>query len=302
ALQDFIISVGSELVGEKAGELVAKYGPEAFETGLKKLGLSNPCSNSFSAETLILTKAGLRPIFELIVGDIVYTYNEETGESGWYPVTATMAHLDPVIVHLTIDGELVVTTPEHPFYELEIGPWLAVGQYQRGWTNAGELKVGDLIWQADGSTGAVESVEVVALEQWMYNLTVADAHTFFVGHGQWLVHNCGGNIIGEWTLRRDTAQDSAIGEVVSHIRGSTPMPTWVTRSHHFGRRRDIVRDNSTLNLPDGPTFRLYDVSGSPAQMPGGRGPRRLAVGMMDQYTILMNITTDGLYIKLLNEV
>ncbi|MCB0107996.1 MAG: hypothetical protein KDE53_18870, partial [Caldilineaceae bacterium] len=23
----------------------------------------------------------------------------------------------------------------------------------------------------------------------MYNLTVAEAHTFFVGDGQWLVHN-----------------------------------------------------------------------------------------------------------------
>jgi hypothetical protein len=27
----------------------------------------------------------------------------------------------------------------------------------------------------------------------MYNLTVAQAHTFFVGDGQWLVHNCGGS-------------------------------------------------------------------------------------------------------------
>jgi hypothetical protein len=25
----------------------------------------------------------------------------------------------------------------------------------------------------------------------MYNLTVDEAHTFFVGDGQWLVHNCG---------------------------------------------------------------------------------------------------------------
>ena len=37
----------------------------------------------------------------------------------------------------------------------------------------------------------VESVEVVAVEQRMYNLTVDTAHTFFVGHGAWLVHNCG---------------------------------------------------------------------------------------------------------------
>ncbi len=27
---------------------------------------------------------------------------------------------------------------------------------------------------------------------WVYNLTVDEAHTYFVGDGQWLVHNCGG--------------------------------------------------------------------------------------------------------------
>ena len=47
-----------------------------------------------------------------------------------------------------------------------------------------------VIWRADGSTGEVESVEVAAVQQRMYNLTVDVAHTFFVGDGQWLVHNC----------------------------------------------------------------------------------------------------------------
>ncbi|MEZ4736343.1 MAG: hypothetical protein R3E79_55360 [Caldilineaceae bacterium] len=37
----------------------------------------------------------------------------------------------------------------------------------------------------------VQAVEVVKQPQQMYNLTVAEAHTFFVGDGQWLVHNGG---------------------------------------------------------------------------------------------------------------
>jgi len=37
----------------------------------------------------------------------------------------------------------------------------------------------------------VQAVEVAPVQQRMYNLTVAEAHTFFVGDGQWLVHNCG---------------------------------------------------------------------------------------------------------------
>lgn len=36
----------------------------------------------------------------------------------------------------------------------------------------------------------VQAVEVAPVQQRMYNLTVAEAHTFFVGEQQWLVHNC----------------------------------------------------------------------------------------------------------------
>jgi len=37
--------------------------------------------------------------------------------------------------------------------------------------------------------GEVQSVEVIYQTQWMYNITVDTAHTYFVGDGQWLVHN-----------------------------------------------------------------------------------------------------------------
>ena len=43
-------------------------------------------------------------------------------------------------------------------------PWLTMGQMARRWVDAGELAVGDLIWQADGTTGVVESVQVVAID------------------------------------------------------------------------------------------------------------------------------------------
>lgn len=145
--------------------------------------------NSFSYNTLVATAAGFAPIGELRVGDQVLAYNEATGKAGPYPVTATMVHLDPEIVMLTIDGDLIETTPEHPFYVMARAPWLAEGQTVGHWTNAEDLDVGDDVRRIDGSAGAVESVEVVFADQWMYNLTVDVAHTFFVGHGGWLVHN-----------------------------------------------------------------------------------------------------------------
>lgn len=81
------------------------------------------------------------------------------------------------------------TTAEHPFYELESAPWLAVGQTEGRWTDAIELQAGDWVWKADGTSGVVQAVAVVQIPQRMYNLTVDVAHTFFVGQQQWLVHN-----------------------------------------------------------------------------------------------------------------
>jgi hypothetical protein len=59
----------------------------------------------------------------------------------------------------------------------------------RAWEGAGELEVGDHIWSISGEWSRVEAVSVSHDPQLMYNLTVDDAHTFFVGEQAWLVHN-----------------------------------------------------------------------------------------------------------------
>ena len=57
------------------------------------------------------------------------------------------------------------------------------------WVGAGHLKVGDEV-KTLGGTGLVRKAVTLEKPQVMYNLTVDKAHTFFVGDGQWLVHNC----------------------------------------------------------------------------------------------------------------
>lgn len=105
-------------------------------------------------------------------------YDEATGTKGYYTVTAVWAHADATIVHLTIDGERIETTPEHPF-----------SVEGKGWVPAGDLQVGDRVRQADGEHGVVEAIAFEQRPQVMYNLTADHAHTFFVGDQQWLVHN-----------------------------------------------------------------------------------------------------------------
>lgn len=133
---------------------------------------------SFSADTPVSTEEGFIPIAELTVGDEVLAYNEATGEIDYYPIVATWAHEDPVIVYLKVDGELIETTPEHPFYTSD-GEWVP----------SGDLEIGDEIRQADWDKGIVEDIYFITQTQTMYNFTVATAHTYFVGDGQWLVHN-----------------------------------------------------------------------------------------------------------------
>jgi hypothetical protein len=133
---------------------------------------------SFDEATPVSTEDGLVPIDEVELGDKVLAYDETTGETNYFSVIGTWVHTDTTLIDLTIDGESIRTTPEHPFYTTA-----------REWVAAKELRVGDEILKADGDHGVVETVTVVDQPQPMYNLTVDTAHTFFVGEGQWLVHN-----------------------------------------------------------------------------------------------------------------
>jgi hypothetical protein len=161
--------------------------------------------NSFSADTLVATAEGDVPIAQIAVGDRVLAYDELTGTVGYYPVTAVWSHLDPVIAVLTIDDDVIETTPEHPFLTLD-----------RGWVAAGQLRRGERVREADGETGVVAAVTAVQAPQRMYNLTVAEVHTYTVGDEQWVVHNarnkCGGDapMFTRWGYRGQPAWQRAV--------------------------------------------------------------------------------------------
>ena len=140
-----------------------------------------PCS--FSGDTLVSAQTGSVPISEIRPGDLVLAYNESVGATGYYTVTAVFAHMDSAIVTIAVGSDVLITTPEHPFY---------VGGE---WVPAGELEVDAPVAKAFGAPGAVRQAETTYQAQVMYNLTVAEAHTYFVGSGEWLVHNACGRIL-----------------------------------------------------------------------------------------------------------
>ncbi len=80
---------------------------------------------------------------------------------------------------VTKTSEVMHTNQKHPFFTMEHG-FLPVGQ----------IKLGMHLLRADGRIGVVTGWKVVPGTKTMYNLEVAQDHTFTVGTGQWVVHNC----------------------------------------------------------------------------------------------------------------
>jgi hypothetical protein len=88
--------------------------------------------------------------------------------------------VDEVTGTVAINGERVVTTPQHPFLTVE-----------RGWVEAEDLVSGDHVPSATGDAGVIGSISWDGGPATMYDLTVGTVHTFAVGRGGWVVHNVG---------------------------------------------------------------------------------------------------------------
>jgi RHS repeat-associated protein len=104
---------------------------------LKKLKKLFGGCNSFTADTLVHTENGLKPISEVKVGDKVLSYDERTETTSYQPVMAVIQGvLLYQIIKITLDsGESIEATAEQPFYIKG-----------KGWNPASSLKVvGNLV-------------------------------------------------------------------------------------------------------------------------------------------------------------
>jgi hypothetical protein len=193
------------------------------------------CINSFSADTLVHTADGIRPIGELQAGEMILAYHEGLQQTGNYTVTATFSHVDPVIVELTLGDETIETTPEHPFYVL-----------LRGWVEAENLRPGMRVYQADGEYGVVKHVELEQRVQRMYNLTVAQAHTFFVGEEAWLVHNTNCNL---WNFADLPYRRGGVGPTSGYLvdaQGNRISNVYQSGNNPYSKDATLIRGESRL--------------------------------------------------------
>lgn len=135
----------------------------------------------FAAGTLVETESGDRPIEGIAVGERVWARDVTTGAVALRTVLNTYRTADVPVVDLELRSgfatrERIAVTPGHLF-------WVEGA----GWLPAESLSEQSL-WSTEAPvTANVGSVS--AAPTTVYNLEVAEFHSYFVGHAHVLVHN-----------------------------------------------------------------------------------------------------------------
>lgn len=140
-------------------------------------GLMNAC---FVEGTSVAVPGGQKNIEDICPGDLVYAYNEKEAQVKEELVTAISNREASKLVEICTDeGDQIITTVDHLWYVENIG-----------WKRAGDLKVGEQLRSLDGTKNIVSSVISQEKTAIVYNMTVANSHTYYVGEkSPVLVHN-----------------------------------------------------------------------------------------------------------------
>jgi hypothetical protein len=166
--------------GARAIKAATAVGKEVAERRTARGLAARACS--FAAETRILMSDGsTKAIEDIVPGDVVATTDPENDEDGNREVTHTWVHQDD-LYKLVIDGESLITTEDHPFWNIT----------DQEWQRADELDIGERLLSPSGKGGIIDHFGQVPLKRASaYNLTIEDIHTYYVlaGDTPVLVHN-----------------------------------------------------------------------------------------------------------------
>jgi hypothetical protein len=199
---EYALGMGVDALGFIPGGGAAARGAE--NAGKRMLAASTGCLHSFDPSTpVLLADDTTKPIKDVEIGDRVKATDPQTGQDTAEPVTALHLNQDTDLADVTISGpngeSVLHTTQHHPFWN----------ETRHQWTDAADLRPGDHLRAADGSTQVVTTVIAFTGSRQMRDLTVATVHTYYViaGNTPVLVHNCSLTVI-------------STDQVVAHNRAS----------------------------------------------------------------------------------
>ncbi len=132
----------------------------------------------FTADTLIQTENGLKPICDIKPGDIVLSYNEEFGIFEYQKVEFISTNETNSTIKVETNLDCYESTQGHPYLT------------NRGWVDADCLCAGDKLLSKNGWT---EIKDVIRIDYetpiLTYNFSVNNTHTYLIGEENVVVHN-----------------------------------------------------------------------------------------------------------------
>ena len=139
----------------------------------------------FPKGTKIHTEKGQKSIEKIKKGDLVWSWDESTNQKALKKVVSTKKAKTDVIIELhTNNGEIIKTTPTHPFKTNE------------EWKDALDLKIGDTLKTFSDDTLKISKILHLPKNEEVFNFHVKDFHTYYIGENLILVHNaCDKNVI-----------------------------------------------------------------------------------------------------------
>jgi hypothetical protein len=156
-----------ELGARGVTEIFTRMKPDEVASFLEKVG-TDGC---FTAGTPLQTPDGTKSIEQFVPGDLVLSRDQHDPDG---PVAAKVVeavftnYAQLIAVHA--GGQVIETTAGHLF-------WVQ----GKGWLPARELIAGDRLVGHDRQWVVVEKVVAAGKWETVYNLRVADFHTYFVG-------------------------------------------------------------------------------------------------------------------------
>lgn len=166
-------------------------------------GAASSTMACFIAGTYVLALDGFKRIEDIVAGDKIIAADPDTFEIAEKTVLEAYVRQIDKLVHITINGEEIVTTDNHPFYV-----------QGRGFIEADSLLVGDKLVSVNGEDLIIENYYIELTEEpvSVYNFQVEDFHTYFVGDCAVWVHNknCPSHMNEDGTLKPN--QEYTTGE------------------------------------------------------------------------------------------
>lgn len=202
----------------------------------------------FVAGTLVMTAAGLVAIECIRAGDRVISTDPDTMERAEKTVLETYVRETNEVVHLTINGEVITSTLDHPFYVQDAG-----------FVSAGDLYIGDKLLDAEGNTLLVEDMKAEKLSEpvKVYNFQVEEFHTYHITKSSVLVHNADDYNTG-WS-----------DEITRYITSPEEAEIYKNaglREVEIDGKKALIRDDIDFSSPEN-IARLNPPDGKPPKSP-----------------------------------